>query len=979
MKFWQQLKDLQNRTTKKDRDVANFLGITNPETVYIIRQGYDWERYQEAIGKKKKVKKKQFTPDLLENIAKETFSRKLALTLSETGTIDYRNKEIEQQILAFLNSIEEGTPTFCARLCRSICATEIKLLHLSMAFAFVNNTNEDTFINYIENGNTFTNYVKNIPTSHTRNTFTSHIDNMFTNHIDNTFTNQIDNTFTSHINNAFASHIDDIFANEVMQIDEEINRFAMNNHFGLNASSFEAIQSITDPVNMNDDGAIQSITNPVNISENEAIQSTMNPVNMNEDSFVWNSLPNFLQAIFLLNYSYIIQHIINLPPYYTNEEQSKSTMPQSKGYEIKGDSELKHPESARNRNTGCLATLHLRLERWRLSTSHPLEVNVCFKHNHIVNSAELLSFRCVNEKIRDKFIQMFCNGHSSASALYNHEDELHVSASSNENLIETLADRAVNPDYTYVLHLYEQYRNSQLGGPNGVSMFQRLSEEVLNYNLSVHKEVRESSEICYMDASASFEPLNTSVTLLYTSCVAGALPLGVFITSDELAITIEKAINLLKLILPEYAFFGQGRDLGLQNFLTDDSAAKRKALNVCWPQSNRLLCTFHILQAFWRWLYNLKHGIDKEDRINIMNQMKKIILWNRHQYWARCFCVDLLIRGNHTNNYVECGFGLLKDIIFARTKAYNSVQVFYFIIKNMERFYQCRLYEFAHRHPGHMEVAKRFLCLGWDTIDKNSIQRLSNANEFLIPSAPCKHQSAIAMKYHIKIINFLPSLTPEDRMIFGFVASGVSAKNCLFYAFLHTTSILIDQTDKQKTSQTEKNSQMNELKNNQTDEQKNNQTNNQKNNQKDNINRNINKNNKFREFEKNEIEIDNINNSSFDEFLEEIRNDYKNCGPQLRKAFETFTERYRAEKSLSIAQAISFLYNPNSSTQIKSGAAICVQPESVKRRKTRVGNSKRRYKTNKVNIFQEIPKCKAWQTNKKGHNLSNNILSNVLN
>ncbi|CAG8833595.1 23121_t:CDS:2, partial [Gigaspora margarita] len=40
-------------------------------------------------------------------IAKETFSRKLVLILSEIGTIDYRNKKIEQQILVFLNSIEE--------------------------------------------------------------------------------------------------------------------------------------------------------------------------------------------------------------------------------------------------------------------------------------------------------------------------------------------------------------------------------------------------------------------------------------------------------------------------------------------------------------------------------------------------------------------------------------------------------------------------------------------------------------------------------------------------------------------------------------------------------------------------------------------------------------------------------------------------------------------------------------------------------
>ncbi|CAG8852665.1 41152_t:CDS:2, partial [Gigaspora margarita] len=172
------------------------------------------------------------------------------------------------------------------------------------------------------------------------------------------------------------------------------------------------------------------------------------------------------------------------------EEHSKTTMPQTKGYEIvrkkQGDPEIKNPESARNRNTGCSATLCLRLECWRLNTSHPLEVNICFKHNHVINSAESLGFRRVNEEIRDKFIQMFYDGHSPASALYNHEDELHLSASSSEKLVENLADRAINPGYKYVMHLFEHYRNSQLGGQNGASMFQRLNEAVSNYNASGH-------------------------------------------------------------------------------------------------------------------------------------------------------------------------------------------------------------------------------------------------------------------------------------------------------------------------------------------------------------------------------------------------------------------------------------------------------------------------------------------------------------
>ena len=39
----------------------------------------------------------------------------------------------------------------------------------------------------------------------------------------------------------------------------------------------------------------------------------------------------------------------------------------------------------------------------------------------------------------------------------------------------------------------------------------------------------------------------------------------------------------------------------------------------------RLLCTFHVLQAFWRWLHDQKHKIKKEDRASIMEKMKKIL------------------------------------------------------------------------------------------------------------------------------------------------------------------------------------------------------------------------------------------------------------------------------------------------------------------------------------------------------------------
>ncbi|CAB4443023.1 unnamed protein product [Rhizophagus irregularis] len=97
----------------------------------------------------------------------------------------------------------------------------------------------------------------------------------------------------------------------------------------------------------------------------------------------------------------------------------------------------------------------------------------------------------------------------------------------------------------------------------------------------IHEKILQAEEIYYVDASTSFEPLNTSITLLYTSCAAGTLPLGVLITSDESEIILEKVLNLLKMILPSYTFYGCGPQVGPIVFLTDDSSAERNVLELC--------------------------------------------------------------------------------------------------------------------------------------------------------------------------------------------------------------------------------------------------------------------------------------------------------------------------------------------------------------------------------------------------------------
>ncbi|PKY62345.1 hypothetical protein RhiirA4_488664 [Rhizophagus irregularis] len=40
------------------------------------------------------------------------------------------------------------------------------------------------------------------------------------------------------------------------------------------------------------------------------------------------------------------------------------------------------------------------------------------------------------------------------------------------------------------------------------------------------------------------------------------------------------------------------------------------------------------------------------------------------------------------------------------------------------------------------------------------------------------------MKFHISTLNFIPSLTPSDRMVYGYIALGQLVENSSFYALL---------------------------------------------------------------------------------------------------------------------------------------------------------------------------------------------------
>ncbi|CAB5359937.1 unnamed protein product [Rhizophagus irregularis] len=219
----------------------------------------------------------------------------------------------------------------------------------------------------------------------------------------------------------------------------------------------------------------------------------------------WDSLPKLLKSILPQDYTYLIINFNKLSPCYTAENfaipqfelnvfvdindakkvhkwflefesHSKTTMPQSKGYGVKGKEvlfrekchcihsnlvkkkqgkrETKLSQSSRARNIHCNAKIHLRLEKWRLKTSHPLEINIKFTHNHVIDSVESLSFQRVKGEVRERFLELFADRHSSALAKYSYKDELHLSAENDQELLEMLADRGKNLDYSYIYRLF---------------------------------------------------------------------------------------------------------------------------------------------------------------------------------------------------------------------------------------------------------------------------------------------------------------------------------------------------------------------------------------------------------------------------------------------------------------------------------------------------------------------------------------------
>ncbi|KAK7088885.1 hypothetical protein V1264_024257 [Littorina saxatilis] len=515
-----------------------------------------------------------------------------------------------------------------------------------------------------------------------------------------------------------------------------------------------------------------------------------------------------------------------------------------------------------SKNTSCpaLVTVIVRRQFSKLSRSKnkdplladfPTLVQLEHTHNHSLDSADFFRHLDVSDATVDKFKDLFSRGHSPASALELHKLDLQLEHGA--DYLFQAADRSQCPDIFFCHRLYKQVFEKHYGASSGEKMFTDVEAACKVYNTQqgsecckmertasgklaiavctqlmqrVHKLHRTSGELVFVDASGGMDRFDCRVFLLLTHSSAGGLPLGCLIVSSESTEVLILALQLYMQLVPSDAFFGRG-EKGPEVFITDDSEAERQSLNNIFPEATTILCSFHLLQATWRFLWDSKNGIPKSDRPHLLGIVKNMMyatseddllevfcagqvdsvaaahtkflhymerLFDRRKLWAMCYRDSLPIRGNQTNNYVEAAMRVLKDRIFVRTRAYNVVQLVDFLLTRLPAYYERRLMDLANGRRD-VTISRRYIT-GKHTITKDMITTLGEmlfevqsesetgksyevdmATEMCtckagLTGAPCKHQFAITVYYNVSALNFFPVKDSQTRCHFYTLATG---------------------------------------------------------------------------------------------------------------------------------------------------------------------------------------------------------------
>ena len=460
---------------------------------------------------------------------------------------------------------------------------------------------------------------------------------------------------------------------------------------------------------------------------------------------------------------------------------------------------------------------------------------------------------------------MFVSGLTPSSA--HMERKRKINEQFPECWAEKFADRSTLPDPMWVYYHHRKWTNKTVGSVDGIDAIEKAFDLVKDFNEQckkevgdgdskdfakiaqsedgetvvaivdpfmrrVHKTVPQCGDIIFVDATSNIDRGDTNIVHFVCPSPVGGLPVVQLLLTREDQKTFDFGLTILEEVLPEYAFFDRGIEKGPAVIMTDDCDTERKCLSLHWGQSVLLLCTFHVLQAQWRWLWDQKHNIKHSDRAHLLHLLRKVMYaetpWELsntleelyadevvHLYpqfikhllkdslpklkaWsiARRISEKLPTSNNNTNNYVESSFRYTKDIQFNRLRAFNLVDILSIVFDKSE-FYANKVVEAANnRIESWLKVSGSKYTFDKTDISEEELDEIE-PGIFVVPSekdkevsylvdmhsrtcscyrgrlqGPCKHKYTVAHLKNYPCFDVIPSNSPEMRQIYWFFGTG---------------------------------------------------------------------------------------------------------------------------------------------------------------------------------------------------------------
>lgn len=486
----------------------------------------------------------------------------------------------------------------------------------------------------------------------------------------------------------------------------------------------------------------------------------------------------------------------------------------------------------------------------KLLKDYPCVIYMNHKHNHRITCADAMRFRRPNAELKDMFLKLFHKGHSPSSALQCLKTDLQEEFGL--DYYKAAADGARCPNVQWAYHLYYSHFSKAYGSPNGEEMLKSLQQFIDEYNTSTNSvcaamemlddqvvvavatplmkrvltHLKSSGEIMFIDSGGCMDRHNSRVFLMLAPSVAGALPIGVLITSSESQPCISKALQIYKKIIPENSFAGRGSEVGPKIGMSDQSGSERGALGIEFPFITLLLCIFHVLQAMWKYLWLKAHKVLDSERTYIFGMFKECVyaskeadfeasfskmlddpvvsknstltthleeLRGKKHEWALCFRQHLLIRGHHTNNYSESNIRAMKDQVLNRTKAFSITQLFDYIVTKLDRYFERRITEVINNRTPNYTASryfieeKKLIPLSCQKIsgDIYIVKNSEKGTEYVVDAAVelcscpvgvggalCKHLYKVVKTFNLTSTQVLPFADVNSKMNLFYILTG---------------------------------------------------------------------------------------------------------------------------------------------------------------------------------------------------------------